>query len=971
VSWRAHSSPGSSLAGALGFLLAVPAIAGADARVTLEPATAVARAPVSLRGEGFPARARVVVTIGRAVAVRLRANARGRLATSLAAPVGRWSKVHVITRGGGREVVSVLVRAPAAAPPSGEVASSTGARLRWTPTSGRPGQELALHGAGLGARRRVRVQLAGATWTRRTSTTGRFRHTAAIPTIAPGVHRGVARAGGLVLPFTVLIEPPPFALPPPGSTPLVGGPPAGGGTPSPSTPPLPIDTTPPASPRITGPAEGSAVKVVRFEGEAEPGEEIELLEGAVVVGGATTAADGRWTITPVTPGDGEHTYTAVAIDAAGNRSGPTGERRVIVDTIAPASPRITGPAEGSAVKVVRFEGEAEPGEEIELLEGAVVVGGATTAADGRWTITPVTPGDGEHTYTAVAIDAAGNRSGPTGERRVIVDTIAPAPPMIISPREGEAVSAVRFVGEAEPGAEVEVREGAVVVGTATTAGDGTWTMTAATPDDGEYTYAAVATDAADNRSQRSAPVRVTVDTTPPAPPSITTPGDYGLSSSTRPTLIGNAEPGSTVEAFEGALSLGTTTAAETDPDGDGNFRWSLRLDAVTEGRHVYTVTATDAARNRSLRSAERHVTVEWTQIEAGPSATSRRTSASFAFSGASTATFECSLDGEEFEPCSSPHSYGLGPNPPLADGRHRFEVRAVSSGGTADPTPAALEWTVDTGALAQPDVVVAAAGDIACGLPSCRQDATAKVIDEAIRPDAVLGLGDYQYDQGTLDLFERWYDPYWGRFKAKTYAINGGSHDFWGTWDYLTYFTGAAAQLQPEGSFSFDLGHWHLIALNSYCFERSSCDDAAVTNWLVEDLKANEATCTLAYLHQPYWTSDTPVHERSSNLRPWIEALHAAGAELLLQAHNHHYERFDRQAPDDSLDEVRGLEAFVVGTGGRGFYSLAGAMAPNSRVHNSNTFGVLKLTLHETSYDFEFVPVAGGTFTDSGSTACH
>jgi hypothetical protein len=266
------------------------------------------------------------------------------------------------------------------------------------------------------------------------------------------------------------------------------------------------------------------------------------------------------------------------------------------------------------------------------------------------------------------------------------------------------------------------------------------------------------------------------------------------------------------------------------------------------------------------------------------------------------------------------------------------------------------------------DVVVVAAGDIACA-GVCGQDETAALI-AGVNPDAVLGLGDYQYEEGSLPALASYYHPYWGAFKSRTYAINGGSHDYYGTGDYLAYFgTGGPVPLQPEGSYSFDLGAWHMIALNSYCFDRTTCDEAAWTNWLRADLAAHPSRCTLAFWHQPYWTSPSH-HAPSTFLRPWVDTLYAAGADVILQAHNHGYERFLPQRPDGVLDHARGITAFTAGTGGSSHYSFGG-VAPNSAVRNDDTFGVLKLTLRAASFDWQFLPEPGKGFTDLGSAACH
>ena len=290
-----------------------------------------------------------------------------------------------------------------------------------------------------------------------------------------------------------------------------------------------------------------------------------------------------------------------------------------------------------------------------------------------------------------------------------------------------------------------------------------------------------------------------------------------------------------------------------------------------------------------------------------------------------------------------------------------------SPSSSAAPSPTSPTSPTSTSGS---DPVIAAAGDVSCpGV--CGQDETASLITNVIRPQAVLGLGDYQYDTGTLSSFSQYYNPYWGAFKGKTYAINGGSHDFYGTGDYLTYFNnGGPITLRPEASYSFDVGAWHIVALNSYCFGRSTCDPAAVTAWLRSDLAAHPSGCTLAYFHEPYWTTPSE-HGRDTSTRPWVQALYDAGADVVLQAHNHSYERFAPQRPDDVADATRGLTSFVVGTGGRSHYAFTGSPAANSVVRNDDTFGVLQLTLHPTSADFRFVPEPGKSFTDAGTIRCH
>jgi hypothetical protein len=313
----------------------------------------------------------------------------------------------------------------------------------------------------------------------------------------------------------------------------------------------------------------------------------------------------------------------------------------------------------------------------------------------------------------------------------------------------------------------------------------------------------------------------------------------------------------------------------------------------------------------------------------------------------------------------------------LKPGRHRLQAETGRSIKRLDKRTLSRTLIVTDSATKPPapppssgDPVIAAAGDVACP-GKCGQEATADLITDVIKPDAVLGLGDYQYDTGTTQRLESYYAPYWGRFRNRTYAINGGSHDFYGTGDYLTYFNAdGPVKLKPEGSYSFDIGAWHVIALNSYCFERDSCDEDTWTQWLRDDLRANSKRCTLAYFHQPYWTTRSN-HDRTKATQPWIRLLYDADADLILQAHNHVYERFAPQDPDDRRDEARGLTAFTVGSGGRSHYDFTGPPAPNSVARNADTFGVLKLVLHPGSYDYAFVPERAGGFEDAGSRNCH
>jgi len=232
-------------------------------------------------------------------------------------------------------------------------------------------------------------------------------------------------------------------------------------------------------------------------------------------------------------------------------------------------------------------------------------------------------------------------------------------------------------------------------------------------------------------------------------------------------------------------------------------------------------------------------------------------------------------------------------------------------------------------------------------------------------------LGDAQYEYGYLDKFAASYDPTWGQFLDKTWATAGGSHDFYGGGDFYEYF-GTRAGPAPYSGYSFDIGAWHVVSMPSYCNEAEvgGCGPGSQWyDWLENDLASNPGQCSIVFWHKPRWSSGTR-HGNDSTLDPFVRLLYQNGVDLLLTGHEHSYERFAPQDPDSNYDPVHGIQEFVVGTGGKYLYSDY-VPEPNSEVFQGTDFGVLKLTLHSNSYDWEFVPDTGsGNFTDSGSEAC-
>ena len=379
-----------------------------------------------------------------------------------------------------------------------------------------------------------------------------------------------------------------------------------------------VDTTAPAAPAITAPADNALQNsaTVTLSGIAEAGATVEVFEGAASRGTTTANGSGNWTRAIPSVGDGTHTYTAKATDAAGNTSAASSTRSVRVDTTVPAAPAFTSPADNALQNsaTVTLSGTAEAGAAVEVFEGATPRG-TTTATGGTWTVTINGAADGTHVYTAKATDAANNTSAASATRSVRVDTAAPAAPAITSPADNalQNSATVTLSGTAEAGATVEVFEGAASRGTTTANGSGNWTRAIPSVGDGTHTYTAKATDAAGNTSAASNTRSVRVDTTAPAAPAFTSPADNALQNSATVTLSGTAEAGATVEIFEGAASRGTVTAT------GGN--WTRTLTLVPDGQHVYTATATDAAGNTSAASAGRTVLVD-TGPPAAPAITS-------------------------------------------------------------------------------------------------------------------------------------------------------------------------------------------------------------------------------------------------------------------------------------------------------------------------------------------------------------
>jgi hypothetical protein len=297
--------------------------------------------------------------------------------------------------------------------------------------------------------------------------------------------------------------------------------------------------------------------------------------------------------------------------------------------------------------------------------------------------------------------------------------------------------------------------------------------------------------------------------------------------------------------------------------------------------------------------------------------------------------------------CGGDHTVPTEPSPPTSP-----------AGPEAPPGPA-------PGPAPDPGPAVAAligAGDIS----TCANDgdeSTARVLDR--HDGTIFTVGDNVYESGTAQEFRNCYAPTWGRHLART-RPSPGNHEYRsaGAAPYYAYF-GSNAGPGGLGYYSYDLGGWHIISLNSNADARPGSPQY---EWLRADLAASQAGCEAAYWHHPVFSSGD--HGNDSRMRPVWRLLYENGVDVILNGHDHNYERFGPQDPDGRPDAARGIRQFVVGTGGKNLDTEFKSVQPNSEVRDGSAFGVLRLTLRTAGYDWEFLPAAGGSFRDSGSDSC-
>ena len=385
--------------------------------------------------------------------------------------------------------------------------------------------------------------------------------------------------------------------------------------------------------------------------------------------------------------------------------------------------------------------------------------------------------------------------------------------------------------------------------------------------------------------------------------------------------------------------LGETTTALTTTGA-----WQLRENASYLGGGALGAGAAGATATFAFTGSQ----VAWIATRAA-----NRGQAAIALDGVPTTTIDLARSGTEYRRLVFGHAWP-------SSGAHTLTI-------TVTGTPGHPYVDIDGLVVVDPPAVnpvLVGAGDIAvCGLTG--DSRTAALLDGIA--GRVFAAGDLAYPDGTTGQFRDCYGPTWGRWKART-SPAPGNHEYHvsGAAPYYATF-GSRAGTAGAGWYAYDLGTWRVYVLNSNCTKVGCGATSPQVTWLRDDLAANPRACVAAVWHHPRFSSGR--HGNNPAIAELWRALEEAGAEVALTGHDHDYERFAPQT-GERVPDPDGIREFVVGTGGAALRSF-GTTKLNSARRSSSTYGVLKLTLRAGSYDWAFVPVAGGTFTDSGSGTCH
>jgi MYXO-CTERM domain-containing protein len=531
-----------------------------------------------------------------------------------------------------------------------------------------------------------------------------------------------------------------------------------------------VDTTPPAPPVITAPANHSRSnnQTPTVTGTTEPGAKVEVfIDGQLV---AIVIADGngfwRYTLTrsQALP-DGTHRVAAQATDLAGNVGGLSSPNEFTIDTVIPATPVITSPTNGARVntRTPPILGTAEPGVRVFVVVDDIQVGIALVAADATWAY-PLTAaqalGEGQHRATARAIDAAGNPSGLASPVNFVVDTVAPLPPNVVVPEADSTVPTQTpgISGTAEPGAQVEIFVDGVSYGTTTAGSDGSWSyqpsQNQALPE-GTHEITTQARDGAGNVSGTSPTVTVIIDVTPPAVPVVVLPADGSSISDPTPLVTGTSEPDAEVEVLLDGVSVGRTRA-------DARGVWSLEApNPLADGEHAVAARARDVAGNVGPLSAANRFLVDTvapgSPVLTEPPPLTNDSTPPISGTAEPGSTVQVYVDGVLVGEVTvgSDGTWSMDPTSPVGDGDHTVTVIAVDPAGNQS-APVSTPVTVDTTPPAAPVIVEPAHQSVHIERPPARGTATPGVrvrvsLDGVELPDVRAG-GDGAWGLELVDL---------------------------------------------------------------------------------------------------------------------------------------------------------------------------------------------------------------------------
>ena len=734
-----------------------------------------------------------------------------------------------------------------------------------------------------------------------------------------------------------------------------------------------IDTVAPAAPTIdSGPANPSTSSSAAFAfSSTEPG----ATYRCSIDGATPTACTSPYVASGLA--DGSHTFELRVKDVAGNQA--IAAAVWSIDTIAPTTTITSRPANPTNETTASFSFSAsESGATFACsLDAAAFTSCASPDAQADLSGT-------SHTFRIRATDAAGN-VGASAVYTWTVDVVPPATPTISGGPTGTTASTsavFAFSGDESPATfRCRLDAGVLIPCVSPHTYNGLASAT--------HTFEVSAVDASGNVSPPAARTW-TVDAIPPVV-TLTSPAASSLLNTATPTFLGTGEtaPGDettvTVSVYAGSTAGGTAVQTLTATVAGGAYSITASP-ALPAGTYTARAVQQDFAGNTGSSSANTFsidltapVVTLAAPLNGGSTASARPSFSGAASTGAGDATTVSvriyaggTASGSPLQTISAAVTAGTWAATAASDlGTGTYTARAEQSDAAGNTGfSAASTFTIT-------DPFLIGAGDIAgCGT-STRDDATSDIL--VANPDGIVfTLGDNAYDNGTAAEYANCYDPTWGRVKSRTrpmigdheYATNLGQPHFDYFRNQLLPF-GETALDPLRGWYSYDVGQWHIVYLNASCTEGvvPGCNNAAQETWLVNDLQAHPSQCTGVVLHAPRWSSGN-VHGDNPQMQGFWNIFHREGVELVMSGDEHIYERFAPMTSGGVADPAYGVRQFIVGTGGYLLYGI-GTVKPNSEVRNADAFGVLKLTLHPGSYSWQFIPEAGKTFTDAGTTACH